>query len=93
MPMELLRADVQRIETKVDKLAEAVMTLARLDERLVSTMEENKRLGERMEHCEAKIMELRTSAATSLVRLGIWERVVWIIFAVAISTFVTWFAK
>ena len=90
MDIDDLSRDVNRIEQKVDKLSEAVVALARLDERLAGHIEENRRLGERLEICESAIGTLREEIVSSTVKLGFWERLGWILIA-ALMGFLGWF--
>ena len=90
MDIDDLSRDVNRIEQKVDRLSEAVVALARLDERLAGHIEENRRLGERLERCEVSLVTLREDVMSSKVKLGFWERLGWILIA-ALMGFLGWF--
>ena len=90
MDIDDLSRDVNRIEQKVDRLSEAVVALARLDERLAGHIEENRRLGERLERCESAIGTLREEVVSSTVKLGFGERLGWILIA-ALMGFLGWF--
>lgn len=47
-----------RIERKLDEVNEAIVLLARIDERLVAQAEQSQRLGERQERVEARLDRL-----------------------------------
>jgi hypothetical protein len=58
-----LHSRLNRLENKIDSLSEAITTLARIDERMVSHMETARRLGSRLDSMEPRIASLELSKA------------------------------
>lgn len=57
---------LDRMEQKLDKMNENIILLARIDERMLSHMEQQKRLSIRLESVERGVDELRISRAKFL---------------------------
>jgi hypothetical protein len=77
---------LHRIENKLDKLAEAVVSLARMEERMVTLFNRMERYEGRQEGLEARIDEVETANITNGATLRFAERVFWIVATAAIST-------
>jgi hypothetical protein len=56
-----LPSRLNRLENKIDTLNEAITTLARIDERMVSHMEASRRIGARLDGVEGRIATLELS--------------------------------
>lgn len=67
---------IDRVEKKLDNVGEAIVLLARIDERLLAQAEQSQRLGERQEKAENRLDKLEHSrsklmgAAALLVLFG-----------------------
>ena len=77
---------LHRIENKLDKLAEAVVSLARMEERMVTLFNRMERYEGRQEGLEARIDEVETTNIKNGATLRFAERVFWIAATAAIST-------
>ena len=77
---------LHRIENKLDKLAEAVVSLARMEERMVTLFNRMERYEGRQEGLEARIDEVENTNITNGATLRFAERVFWIVATAAIST-------
>jgi len=77
---------LHRIENKLDKLAEAVVSLARMEERMVTLFNRMERYEGRQEGLEARIDEVETANITNGATLRFAERVFWIVATAAVST-------
>jgi hypothetical protein len=77
---------LHRIENKLDKLAEAVVSLARMEERMVTLFNRMERYEGRQEGLEARIDEVETANIKNGATLRFAERVFWIVATAAIST-------
>jgi hypothetical protein len=77
---------LHRIENKLDKLAEAVVSLARMEERMVTLFNRMERYEGRQEGLEARIDEVETNNIKNGATLRFAERVFWIVATAAIST-------
>ena len=74
---------LSRIEDKLDKLAEAVVSLARMEERMVTIFN---RLGKYEEGLEKRIDEVEENNIKHGATLRFAERVFWVVITAAIST-------
>jgi hypothetical protein len=77
---------LHRIENKLDKLAEAVVSLARMEERMVTLFNRMERYEGRQEGLEARIDEVETTNIKNGTTLRFAERVFWIVATAAVST-------
>ena len=77
---------LHRIENKLDKLAEAVVSLARMEERMVTLFNRMERYEGRQEGLEARIDEVENTNIKNGATLRFAERVFWIVATAAVST-------
>lgn len=77
---------LSRIEDKLDKLAEAVVSLARMEERMVTLFNRMGKHEERQEGLERRIDEVEDSVISNGTTLRFAERVFWVVLSAAIST-------
>jgi prefoldin subunit 5 len=76
---------LDRIEAKIDKLAEAIVSIARAEEKLVSLENDKKFLMERMIKMEERVnvVEKKTDDNTSAI--SIIQRITWIAISTAVA--------
>lgn len=76
---------LDRIESKIDKLAEAIVSIARAEEKLVSLENDKKFLMEKMIKIEDKVtvVERKTDENTSAI--SIIQRITWIAISTAVA--------
>ena len=79
---------LSRIETKLDKLADAVVALARMEERMITLFNRMEQYEGRQSHLEGEIDGIRDIAHS--VKFA--ERVFWIVLTGAIGT-AFWYFK
>ena len=77
---------LNRIENKLDKLAEAVVSLARMEERMVTLFNRMGKYEERQDNLEARIDDVETDVVKSGTTLRFAERVFWVVVTAAVST-------
>ena len=77
---------LHRIENKLDKLAEAVVSLARMEERMVTLFNRMERYEGRQEGLELRIDEVEDTNIKNGATLRFAERVFWIVATAAVST-------
>jgi hypothetical protein len=77
---------LHRIEDKLDKLAEAVVSLARMEERMVTLFNRMERYEGRQEGLELRIDEVESTIIKNGATLRFAERVFWVVVTAAIST-------
>lgn len=75
---------LDRIESKIDKLAEAIVSIARAEEKLVSLENDKKFLMEKMIKIEEKVILVERKTDENTSAISIIQRITWI----AISTVV-----
>jgi hypothetical protein len=77
---------LHRIENKLDKLSEAVVSLARMEERMVTLFNRMERYEGRQEGLELRIDEVEDTNIKNGATLRFAERVFWVVITAAIST-------
>jgi predicted nuclease with TOPRIM domain len=82
---------LSRIETKLDKLSEAVVQLARMEERLITLFNRMNKYEEKQEELEDRVEDIAGNVSTNGQTLRFAERVFWIIATGAISTLFWYF--
>jgi hypothetical protein len=78
-----------RIEVKVDNLAEAMVTMARIEERMVTVFKRMDRYDETQEKIDAKLSNLEKHSLKRGVIETILDKAIWII----AGGFVAWYFK
>ena len=73
-----------RIENKVDKLAEAMVTMARIEERMVTIFNRMDRYDEAQDRIDAKLSALDKNSTSRNVVESILDRGFWIMVAGAV---------
>jgi chromosome segregation ATPase len=77
---------LNRIESKLDKLAEAVVSLARMEERMITLFNRMGKYEERQDSLEARVDDVETDIVKNGTTLRFAERVFWVVITAAIST-------
>jgi len=72
---------LSRVEAKIDGLQEAIISLARVEERLVTVFNRQSSIGSKVMGLDDKVDRL----SESVVRTRQTERIVWIVIAAAIG--------
>jgi|TARA_R110000782_G_scaffold78609_1_gene156714 hypothetical protein len=76
---------LSRIEGKLDKLADAVVALARMEERMVTLFNRMNKYEEKQDELEDKVGEISLRVSTDGQTLRFAERVFWIAASAAVS--------
>jgi vacuolar-type H+-ATPase subunit E/Vma4 len=74
---------LSRVEKKIDSLQEAIISLARVEERLVTVFNRQSKIEAQVDSMEQKMDAMAESIATSMGT----ERIVWILIAAGIAAF------
>jgi hypothetical protein len=82
---EVLNSRFDRVEAKLDKVADALTTLARVEERQAFTHATLERFGGLIDDHEDRITTLERSGDVSKVKIGFGERVWWLLLAAIIG--------
>lgn len=102
MPQEtqsakLTRIEIQssdrfdRIENKIDKLAEALVALARVEEKMISVEQNNSNNFDRMNRFSQKLDEIEKKVDANAATVSIINKVVYLISAAIIASAVKFF--
>lgn len=78
-------ARLSRIEIKLDKLAEAVVSLARMEERMITLFNRMDKYEEQTEKLDSRVTEVERETRGSNFKLAFAERVFWIVITAAIG--------
>ena len=85
---------LDRIETKIDKLAEAIISLARAEEKLVQLENDKKFLMEQMIKFENRLLIVEKQSNDSVTSLSFISRFFWIgMSAIGATVIGMWFAR
>lgn len=76
---------LDRIEAKIDKLSETVISLARAEEKLISLENDKKFLMERMVKNEEKIEVVEKKVDETSVTIRVINRLFWIVIVAAVT--------
>jgi vacuolar-type H+-ATPase subunit D/Vma8 len=76
---------LDRIEEKLDKLSDAVVSLARMEERLITIFN-------RIEKVEDRVDDIEVVSSTSKYTLRFIERIFWIVASSGIAT-IFWYMR
>ena len=79
---------LDRIEAKIDKLAETVVQMARVEEKLVSMETDKKVFMGKLMHLEEKVEHTDKKADETAVTVRVINRLFWIIVTAVIGTIV-----
>jgi hypothetical protein len=83
---------LHRIELKLDKLAEAVVQLARMEERLVTLFNRMDSWETRQLKLEARVDEIKTEVRTNKSAVNFGERLFWVVLTALVGT-LFWFFR
>ena len=83
MSMEDLR--LSRIESKLDKLADAVVSLARMEERMLTLFKRIDHYEERQQKIEERVTEIETEDAGKDSVFSVINRSIWLIAGIALA--------
>ena len=74
---------LSRVEKKIDSLQEAIISLARVEERLVTVFNRQSKIESQVDSMEQKMDAMAENIATTMGT----ERIVWILITAAIAAF------
>ena len=76
---------LERVEEKLDKLAEAVVSIARIEERVNTVLKHHDRFFNRLDKLEARVEDVETKSVLNRNAISIAERFVWVLITSGIS--------
>ena len=83
---------LSRIEVKLDKLAEAVVSLARMEERMIALFNRMDKYEQEKEKLEQRVGNIEDAVNSSNSKIGFVERIFWVVLTAAIGSGF-WFLK
>lgn len=76
---------LDRIEKKLDGMAEAIVSLARMEERMLTLFKRMDKLDEKQDSQEERLQKIERNVGSNGQMLRFAERVFWIILAAAVT--------
>ena len=76
---------LERVEEKLDKLAEAGVSIARIEERVNTVLKHHDRFFNRLDKLEARVEDVETKSVLNRNAISIAERFVWVLITSGIS--------
>ena len=77
---------LDRIETKIDKLSEAIISIARAEEKLIQLENDKKFLMERMLAIEERVSNTEKRTEENSSAISIIQRITWIAVSTVVAT-------
>ena len=89
MAIESNETRLGRIEQKIDKLADAMISLARAEEKIIALQDDHDNMRDRMNKLSVKLDEIQKTCDENARTVSIINKVVYVAVAAAIGTYVT----
>ncbi len=77
---------LERIESKIDQLADAMISMARAEEKMTALRTDHEKMYERINKLSIKMDELDRMARENARTTAIFLKAFWIVFAAAVSS-------
>ncbi len=79
---------LEKLETKIDRLSDAVIAIARIEERVTTVLKQNDRFIARMDRLEDRVEIVEQKAIVNSRGINTFERAFWIILSGIVSIIV-----
>lgn len=76
---------LEKLEDKIDKLSEAVIAIARIEERVTTVLKQNDRFIARLDRLEDRVELVEQTTKLNKKDVSNGERVFWIVFSAVIA--------
>jgi|TARA_A100001015_G_C14793942_1_gene634182 hypothetical protein len=76
---------LEKIEDKLDKLSEAVVSIARIEERVTTVLKQNDRLFSNFEKLELRVDKVENKANINAKTVSVTERFIWIVLSAIVA--------
>jgi len=76
---------LEKLEDKIDKLSEAVIAIARIEERVTTVLKQNDRFIARLDRLEDRVELVEQTTKLNKKDLSNGERVFWIVFSAVLA--------
>ena len=80
---------LDRIEEKLDRLTDAMVAMARAEEKIIALQDDHENMRERLNKLSVKLDEIQKAVDDNSRTVGIINKVVYVAVAAAIGTYVT----
>jgi len=77
---------LERVEMKIDRLSETLVTMARVEERLTTVLKQQDRFIARMDMMERRVEDVEIQSSLHNKFVGGAERLAWILLTASIAT-------
>lgn len=79
---------LEKLETKIDRLSDAVIAIARIEERVTTVLKQNDRFIARMDRLEDRVEIVEQKAIVNSKGISTFERAFWVILSGIVSIIV-----
>ena len=76
---------LERVEEKLDKLAEAVISIARIEERVNTVLKHHDRFFNRLDKLEARVDNVESKSLMNQNAISVAERFIWVLITTGVS--------
>ena len=76
---------LERVEEKLDKLAEAVISIARIEERVNTVLKHHDRFFNRLDKLEVRVDNVESKSLMNQNAISIAERFIWVLITSGVS--------
>ena len=76
---------LERVEEKLDKLAEAVISIARIEERVNTVLKHHDRFFNRLDKLEVRVDNVESKSLMNQNAISIAERFIWVLITTGVS--------
>lgn len=92
VPVEAVNERFDRIEKKIDKLSDAMVSLARTEEKIMAMEADKANITDRINRHSEKLDEITVAVNDNSRTVGIISKVMWIVVTAVVAVFVKSFA-
>jgi len=76
---------LERVEEKLDKLTEAIVSIARIEERVNTVLKNNERFFARLDKLEIRMERVEKKTSLNQKSLGTAERFIWVLISAGVG--------
>ena len=76
---------LERVEEKLDKLTEAIVSIARIEERVNTVLKNNDRFFARLDKLEVRMEKVEKKTSLNQKSLGAAERFIWVLISAGVG--------
>tara|TARA_R110002033_G_scaffold72910_1_gene124176 strand:+ start:2427 stop:2720 length:294 start_codon:yes stop_codon:yes gene_type:complete len=76
---------LERVEEKLDKLAEAVISIARIEERVNTVLKHHDRFFNRLDKLEVRVDNVESKSLMNQNAISVAERFIWVLITTGVS--------